>query len=327
VCVPRAPLPFWPRNEASRHTRARPRAPRRRRCGFRRRGRCVPESCYRRPALPHAVAAAFQAADAEVSPDGRHLYVADWDHGAGFNRLPLFDVGAGGSITTRAGAAVATQQGPHDIDFSPDGRSVYVAAGNQLVVLARDPSTGTLAQGQCFGAPPCFSATGQFSFNSVAVSPYSLRLRPGSTALAFDRNASTGTLARAQLPAAASPGSGAAVRERRRHRGQRLRDRGAHPTAARRAPRIRLRAVAVLTRAANEACLRSPPQEGDHGRDERGCRTVRHTRRLTQAWAANLDRRGACLVVSAAGRNTVFRRDQTNGRLTQTTASTGRNAS
>jgi DNA-binding beta-propeller fold protein YncE len=269
----------------------------------------------------------FQAADAEVSPDGRHLYVAVWDLGGGFNGVRLFDVGTGGSITPRAGAAVATQEGPHDIDFSPDGRSVYVAAGNQLVVLARDPSTGTLAQGQCFGAPPCFTVTGQFSFHSVAVSPdaASVYARGSNQLLTFDRNTSAGTLAQklgvagciaeeAALPCAGGVGIAGSGFETV------VSPDGRYVYTSNQTPG----GVAVLTRASNGSlsqiagtaggCVTTGGTSGAAGGTE--CMAASPT--LAQAWAANLDRQGTFVFVSAVGGNTVFRRDQTTGRLTQT---------
>jgi DNA-binding beta-propeller fold protein YncE len=269
----------------------------------------------------------FQAADAEVSSDGRHLYVAVWDLGGGFNGLRLFDVGTGGSITPRAGAAVATQQGPYDIDFSPDGQSVYVAAGNQLVVLARDPASGTLAQRQCFGAPPCFSVTGQSSFHSVAVSPdaASVYARGSNQLLSFDRNASTGNLVQklgvagciaeeAALPCASGVGIAGSGFETV------VSPDGRYVYTSNQTPG----GVAMFTRATNGSvsqiagttggCVTTGGTSGAAG----GTECVAASPTLTQAWAANLDRQGAFVVVSAAGGNTVFRRDQTNGRLTQT---------
>lgn len=269
----------------------------------------------------------FQAADAEVSPDGRHLYVAVWDLGGGFNGLRLFDVGTGGSITPRAGAAVATQQGPHDIDFSPDGLNVYVAAGNQLVVLVRDPSSGALAQRQCFGAPPCFTVTGQSSFHSVAVSPdaASVYVRGSNQLLIFDRNASTGTLVQKlgvagciveeeALPCASRVGiAGSGFETVVSPDGRFVYTSNQTPGG-----------FAVLTRAPNGSltqlagteggCVTADGTSGATG----GTECVAASLTLTEAWAANLDRQGAFLLVSAAGGNTVFRRDQTNGRLSQT---------
>lgn len=269
----------------------------------------------------------FQAADAEVSPDGRHLYVAVWDLGGGFNGVRLFDVGTGGSITPRAGAAVATQQGPHDIDFSSDGLSVYVAAGNQLVVLARDPASGALAQRQCFGAPPCFSVTGESSFHSVAVSPdaASVYARGSNQLLIFDRTASTGTLAQklgvagciaeeAALPCASGVGiAGGGFETVVSPDGRSVYTSNQTPGG-----------VAMLNRAANGSlsqiagtaggCVTTGGTSGAAG----GTECVAASPTLTQAWAANMDRQGAFVLVSAAGGNTVFRRDQTNGRLSQT---------
>src|SRR5829696_5784699 len=104
------------------------------------------------------------AADAEVSPDGRHLYVAV---GSG---VQLFDVAGSGVIAARPGAAATTPQPPQDIDLPPDGRNVYLSAGDRLVVLSRDASSGALTQLECFGAAPC-AAVLPGSFTSAAVSP------------------------------------------------------------------------------------------------------------------------------------------------------------
>jgi DNA-binding beta-propeller fold protein YncE len=287
------------------------------------------KSCYSTANAPPCtqLQPPFQAADAEVSPEGRHLYVAVWDLGGGFNGLRHFDVGTGGSITPRAGAAVATQQGPHDIDFSPDGLSVYVAAGNQLVVLVRDPASGALAQRQCFGAPPCFSVTGQSSFHSAVVSPdaNNVYVRGSNQLLAFDRNASTGTLAQklgvagciaeeAALPCASGVGLAGSGFETV------VSPDGRHVYTSNQTPG----GVAVLTRAPNGSlsqiagtaggCVTTGGTSGASG----GTECVAAAPTLTQAWAANLDRQGAFVVVSAAGGNTVFRRDQSSGRLTQT---------
>jgi len=82
--------------------------------------------------------------------------------------------------------------------------------------------------------------------------------------------------------------------------------------------------VAMLTRAPNGSlsqvagtaggCVTTGGTSGGAG----GTECVAASPTLTQAWAANLDRQGAFVFVSAAGGNTVFRRDQTNGRLSQT---------
>lgn len=269
----------------------------------------------------------FQAADAEVSPDGRHLYVAVWDvGGGGFNGLRLFEIGAGGSLTPRPGAAVATQQGAHDIDFSSDGLSVYVAAGSRLVVLTRDPASGALAQGQCFGAPPCFPVTGSASFHSVAVNhdDTSVYVRGSNQLLIFDRGPS-GTLTQkpglagciaeeAALPCASGVGIAGSGFET----GVSLDDR--HVYVSNQAPG----GVAVFTRAANGSlsqhagrqggCVTTGGTSGAAG----GTECVAGAPTLSQAWAANLDRQGAFVFVSAAGGNTVFRRDPATGNLTQT---------
>src|SRR5215210_8098745 len=103
------------------------------------------KSCYSVATPPCGVLTpAFKATDAELSPEGRHLYVIVWDNGGGYNGVRLFDVGAAGAITPRTGAegAAALAGQAYDLDVSPDGRTVYVAAGSRLVVFSRNTTTG-----------------------------------------------------------------------------------------------------------------------------------------------------------------------------------------
>src|SRR5918998_1605084 len=75
--------------------------------------------------------------------------------GGGYHGLRIFDVAGDGTLSVRTGAAATMAKAPSDVDFSADGRNVYVAAGDQLVVFQRDTTTGVLTQLQCFGVAPC----------------------------------------------------------------------------------------------------------------------------------------------------------------------------
>jgi DNA-binding beta-propeller fold protein YncE len=269
----------------------------------------------------------FAAHDAELSPDGRHLYAAIEDLGSGPNGLRLFDVGADGAITPRTGSAATTQRVPHDLDFSPDGKSVYVSAEDQLVVFQRDATTGALAQSQCFGVSPCLAVTAANSFFSSAVSPdgrnvYARGLRQLT---AFDRDPVTGALS--QKPGLAGcmteetalscttavgiAGSGVETV---------VSPDGRHVYVSNEEPG----GVAVFNRDPNGTLGQLPGTGG-------GCVTVGGTSgtsggtecaagspTLQQARAANIDPLGALVVASAVGGNTVFRRDAASGTLSQT---------
>jgi hypothetical protein len=282
------------------------------------------KSCYSSPNAAPCVQLqpAAQVADAELSPDGRHLYAAVWDLGGGFNGLRILDVGAGGTIALRAGAAVTTEQPPRDVDFSPDGRSVYVAAGNQLVVLARDPASGGLGFLQCFGPMPCSPVTAAASFDSVAVSPDSASVyaRGSNQLVVFDRIAGSGTLSQklglagcfaeeSVQPCATAVGIAGTGTE------MVVSPDGRNVYVSNDSPG----GVAVFARGpdgtlSGAGCITAGGTSGALGGAE--CLSAAPT--LAQASAVNSDAQGGYLIVSAAGGNTVFRRDASSGSLAQT---------
>jgi DNA-binding beta-propeller fold protein YncE len=271
----------------------------------------------------------FTAADAELSPDGKHVYAAVGQQaGAGYNGLRTFTVGASGTLTPDTGAAATTQQAPTDVDVSPDGKNVYVSAGNQLLVLNRDTGTGALAQAQCFGEPPCGAVTGTASFAGAAVSPdgSSVYVRGSNQLLVFDRDIAGGGLSQKSGAAGclaeevpSSPcsaavgiaGSGIEIV---------VSPDGRHVYAPNESPG----GVAVFGRDTGGTLTQQPGTAG-------GCITTGGTSgstggtecspglsTLAQARAVNVDAQGGFVIVSGVAGNTVFRRDRASGRLTET---------
>src|SRR5262245_39878275 len=104
------------------------------------------------------------AYDVAVSPDGRHAYVSAFDADTSFQgAVLLYDRNpATGALTRRAGATacyrdtsapdgctdVRFMRNPMDVQVSPDGEQVYVAAfsSSAVAVFDRDPATGVLSQ-------------------------------------------------------------------------------------------------------------------------------------------------------------------------------------
>jgi hypothetical protein len=280
------------------------------------------KSCYSRSGTPPCAALGppFSALDAELAPDGRHLYVAVGDGGGGFNGVRLFDVGPGGSLTARPGAAQTTSQPPQDLDLSPDGRNVYAAAGSQLVVLSRDGASGALVHVQ--------SVSGLSTFDSLAVSPDSASVyaRGSNHLTVFDRNAGNGALTQ-KLGLAGCLTEETALPCKPDARGivgtsleTVVSPDGRHVYTTNQVPG----GVAVFNRAPDGTLTQLAGTDG-------GCVTVGGTSgsvggvecvpgspTLAQAWAANIDSQGGYVFVSANGGQTVFRRDGGAGRLSQT---------
>ncbi|HEX3832968.1 MAG TPA: hypothetical protein VHW04_13415 [Solirubrobacteraceae bacterium] len=152
-----------------------------------------------------------------ISPDGRNVYVAS----SKSNAIAVFTRNArtGGltqgsgtagciALIGSGGCAKAIGLGaPNSIAVSADGKNVYATAlaGNAVVALHRDPSTGALTQlGNGTGCianvatPGCTTGRGLDGPDVVAVSPDGANVYVGAfrgSALAiFTRNASTGAL-------------------------------------------------------------------------------------------------------------------------------------
>jgi DNA-binding beta-propeller fold protein YncE len=154
------------------------------------------------------IAPAFTGIDVELSPDGKHLYAL----GRNPSVVRLFDRGANNKLTPREGAAGCYNSGGtggctavpglvsgdvYDLDFAPDGKSIYVAASGSLAHLQRDPSTGALTPMTCYGTGSgCIAIAPVGSVYTVVVSKdgQNVYTRGGGTFGVFQRNPATGTL-------------------------------------------------------------------------------------------------------------------------------------
>jgi Bacterial Ig domain/WD40-like Beta Propeller Repeat len=302
------------------------------------------KTCLSTTAAPPCVASSptFQGGDAEVSPDGRHLYAAVWKlDSSGWTGIRLYDIGADGALTQRTGAAgcyahlvagctnTANEYGGSDIDFSADGRNLYLTGNGALVVFNRDTSTGTLLETQCFGSSPGCTAVPFGQFSSAALSPdgMSLYLRGNDFIGVFDRNTATGQLT--QKPGAAgcvveeSPaGSGCTVGHGTTGNGLEttVSSDGRHLYVASTTPG----GVAIFNRNPANGTITQPPgtaacvtTDGTSG-STGGIECTAGGASLGQATAVTLDTPGAYAFVSGAAGHTVLRRDAATGLMTKT---------
>jgi len=157
-----------------------------------------------------------------VSPDGRNVYATSLNSnavdvfarnsstGALTQASPGTGSGCIANVPTSGCATGRALDGPDVVVVSPDGRNVYVGSfkGNSIAVLARDPSTGALAQAAgtsgCVTYTPitgCASGVALASPEGMAVSPDGGDIYVAaalSSALdIFARNPSTGSLTQA----------------------------------------------------------------------------------------------------------------------------------
>jgi DNA-binding beta-propeller fold protein YncE len=302
------------------------------------------KTCLSTTAAPPCVAASptFQGGDAEVSPDGRHLYAAVWKvDSSGWSGIRLYDIGADGALTLRSGAPgcyahlvagctnTTNEYAGSDIDLSADGRNLYLTGNGALVVFNRDTSTGTLLETQCFGSSPGCTAVPSGQFSSAALSPdgTSLYLRGNDYIGVFDRNTATGQLT--HKPGAAgcvveeSPaGSGCTVGRGTTGNGfeTAVSPDGRHLYVASTTPGgvaifDRNTANGTITQPAGTAgCISTDGTSGATG----GIECAAGGGSLGQASAVSLDTPGAYAFVSGGAGHTVFRRDPANGLLTKT---------
>ncbi len=152
-------------------------------------GGFVVESCRPGRALAGATAVT-------VTPDGKNVYVLAKDAIAAFRRAP------GGSLTQLPGAqgcltvdgrggctAVPQLQNGLDLAIAPDGRTLYIASyrPGSIVLLRRDPATGSLAPTAALASPALAGVAGLAITSAgdglYAVSPFQ------DAVLAFTRRA------------------------------------------------------------------------------------------------------------------------------------------
>ena len=284
------------------------------------------KSCYSSAPTPPcaALSSPFQGGDLEVSPDGRHLYATVWKlDPSGFTGVRVFDVAADGAVAPRAGAEIALNGAPNDVDVSADGRNVYVAAQSYLYVFNRDTSSGAIAQAQCFGVAPCLPIAGLGpSVDSVALSPEGTSLygRGGSHVVVFDRNTSNGQLTQKAglagcfaedligAPCTAAKGIvGTGLESAVSADGRSLYVSTNGPGG-----------VAVFNRGPDGTLTQAQCITSDGTSGSGGVECTDGSGTLAQASAVALDSRGEFAFVRGTGGTTVFRRDAASGLLTQT---------
>ena len=98
---------------------------------------------------PATVPAGAYPTGIAVSPDGKHVYVAEYHSGA----VAIFDVGGDGTLTPNSTQATETANldGPYGVAISPDGKSLYVpnrgygSPGGTSLAQFDVASNGTLA--------------------------------------------------------------------------------------------------------------------------------------------------------------------------------------
>jgi DNA-binding beta-propeller fold protein YncE len=145
--------------------------------------------------------------DVELSPDGKQLYALGREEGS----LVIFDVGAGNQLTRRSGpggcfnatgaeectASPSLTGNAYDMALSPDGESLYVAAGTSLQHFQRNESNSLVPVG-CYGPlkSGCASLGLITSFSGVVVSRdgQNVYTRGSGTLGAFQRNTGDGKL-------------------------------------------------------------------------------------------------------------------------------------
>ena len=140
-----------------------------------------PAGCFTRgtATVPNCVSqfpAAANLTGLAMTPDGRHVYVADFadDEVTVFDRDP-----ATGVLTPKAGSTTApAMDAPNKLSVSPDGRNLYVAgfAGNSVTAFAIDAAGAlTAVAGGCVvNGPPasgCASGRALRGATDVTVDP------------------------------------------------------------------------------------------------------------------------------------------------------------
>lgn len=125
---------------------------------------------------PATVAAGAGPSAIVVSPDGAHVYVVNGGYPFGSGGISVYNVGAGGALTSEAGAAV--EGNANTLAISPDGSSLYVAGNDPccsdadfLDQFSVDSSTGALTAKSPKTLTPPSIGTCSEGGSALAVSP------------------------------------------------------------------------------------------------------------------------------------------------------------
>jgi DNA-binding beta-propeller fold protein YncE len=285
-----------------------------------------------------------------VSPDGKNVYVAAFFSFAVavFQRNPT-----SGELTQLAGAAGCVSEdgsggacadgnalkGPQTVAVSPDGKNVYVATGfsHAVVVFQRNPTTGALTQ--LPGHAGCTSHSGSEGTctdgralngpTSVAVSPDGNNVYVGSlfshSIAVFQRDATTGELT--QLPA----GAGCVREDGRGCRDGRGLDFLRSVTVSPDGKTVYASgsSVAILRRNTTTGALFQPGDPSSCVSDtgstpsDQVC-TDAKALAVPESVAVSLDGKNVYAASSASDAVAVFRRNTTNGTLTQLAGPAGK---
>jgi hypothetical protein len=302
------------------------------------------KTCLSTTAAPPcaALSPTFQGGDVGVSPDGKHLYAAIWKiDSSGWSGIRLYDVGADGTIIQRTGAggcygngvpactSTTHEYAGSDIDFSADGRNLYLTGNGALAVFNRDTATGQLLETQCFGPAGCTPVVfGQFSSAALSPDGRNLYVRGSDYIGVFDRNTANGLLTEKvgasrcvveEFPIASGCTQGYGTTGNGLETA--VSPDGRHVYVASTSPG----GVAIFNRntgdgtisqpgAAADRCITTDGTSGSSGGTECGAGGAS----LGGATAVSLDPQGAYAFVSGAAGQTVFRRDANTGLLTKT---------
>jgi DNA-binding beta-propeller fold protein YncE len=148
------------------------------------------------PLTPATVQAGIEPRTVAISPDGKSVYATNFndDETVGGDTISQFSRNTETGTLTAFGSPVPTEAGPHGIQVSPDGKSVYAAnyGAKSVSQFSRDPETGALTALSPATVPAGLHPNGiAISFDGRSV--YTAN-RFSDTVSQYSRNAETGLL-------------------------------------------------------------------------------------------------------------------------------------
>ncbi len=124
-----------------------------------------------------------------ISADGGSLYAAAKGGDSGGARLLQYAIEESGALTSRDPASLPLGSRPYDLAITPDGRSLYVAAGDLALF---DLDEGGLASPKTPAAVDLFKANGVVvSPNQAPVAHFEAMVAPAGSAVSFDAGGAT----------------------------------------------------------------------------------------------------------------------------------------